>query len=107
MSRMTDAVEDAIWRDVDKHENGCWTWTGPNICKIIPVLAELVGNPVPAGRKMYRMPDCILGAACVNPAHCGTSEDYMLHVRLNRNAVGEFTEDDLNFLAELGISSEW
>lgn len=97
-------LEDAIWRDVEKHENGCWTWSGPKICKVTRVLAELLGNPLPYGRKLYRMPDCVMGAECVNPAHCGTSEDYMLHVRLNKSLIGEFTDDDLKFLSQMAIS---
>ncbi len=98
-----DKLEDAIWKDVEKRECGCWLWNGPTVCKVVRVLAELMGNPLPAGRKMYRMPHCIIGAECVNPAHCGTSEDYMAHLRISKKAVGQFTEDDREFLAEIGI----
>ena len=36
-----DAVERAIWNDVEMHENGCWTWSRPAECNLIRLLAEL------------------------------------------------------------------
>jgi hypothetical protein len=78
-----DAIEQAIWADVEKHEDedGCWTWSKPSGCNVIRLLAELSGKPLPAGRKMYRMPECLTGAKCVNPEHVGTAEQWMSWVR--------------------------
>jgi hypothetical protein len=79
-----DNVERAIWNDVEKQENGCWTWSGPSGCSIVRLLSKLCENELPAGRKMYRMPECELGASCVNPYHVGTSEEWMAQVRRQR-----------------------
>ena len=100
---MTDDVEDAIWRDVLKHASGCWTWTGPKICRVVCILADMTGNPLPIGRKMYRMPHCSLGIQCVNPQHVGTGEDYLWHLRARHSAGDQFTQDDLRFLSRLGV----
>jgi hypothetical protein len=75
---MLDAVERAIWADVQRHENGCWTWAGQSGCNIIRLLADLSGKPLPVLRRMYRMPKCELGKDCVNPDHVGTAEEWML-----------------------------
>ena len=75
---MLDAVERAIWADVQRHENGCWTWVGQSGCNIIRLLAEMSGKPLPLLRRMYRMPGCVLGKDCVNPEHVGTAEEWML-----------------------------
>jgi hypothetical protein len=81
---MIDAVEQAIWDDVAKHENGCWTWKGPSGCNIIRLLARLCDRQLPAGVRMYRMPECELAQVCVNPYHVGTSEEWMARVRRSR-----------------------
>lgn len=75
-----DAVERAIWTDIDTHECGCWTWKWPSGCNIVRLLAELVGNPLPVNMKMYRMPECEMGSDCVNPEHVGSSEQWMARV---------------------------
>lgn len=80
---MIDPVEQAIWDDVEKCENGCWRWHGPEGCNIIRLLAELCGNALPAGVKMFRMPECCMGSVCVNPGHVGTSEQWMRRIRTN------------------------
>jgi hypothetical protein len=81
---MIDAVEQAIWNDVQKHEDGCWTWNGPTGCSIIRLLARLCDHSLPVGVKMYRMPECDMGADCVNPFHVGTSEEWMARMRRSR-----------------------
>lgn len=90
-----DNIEGAIWADVHQHESGCWTWSGQSGCNIIRLLAELSGNPLPANRKMYRMPECKLDSAeCVNPEHVGTYQDWLCRVQTkavgspDRNTVG-------------------
>lgn len=76
-----DGVEQAIMADVERHDNGCWTWTGPKGCNIIRRLAELSAKPLPANRRMYRMPECELGAECVNPEHVGTADEWSRAMR--------------------------
>jgi hypothetical protein len=76
-----DCVEQAIWNDIERHENGCWTWSKPCECNVIRLFAELFDKPLPAGRKLYRMPECHLGKECVNPDHVGTVEEWMSRVR--------------------------
>jgi hypothetical protein len=79
---MRDNVEEAIWADVQRHENGCWGWPGRKPeCNIIRLLADLSGKPLPALRRMYRMPGCALGKQCVNPDHVGTAEEWMLRTQ--------------------------
>lgn len=80
-----DAVEQAIWADVDKHDSGCWTWTGASGCNIIRLLAELSRDPLPANRKMYRMPECTMGKDCVNPDHVGTMQQWRSQIRRSKS----------------------
>ena len=75
---MVDPVEHAIMNDVDTHENGCWTWSKPRYeVNIIRLLAEMLGQPLPAGVNLYRMPECRLGAQCVHPRHVGTHAEWL------------------------------
>jgi hypothetical protein len=81
-----DAIEQAIWNDVEVHECGCWSWWGASGCSIIRLLAELAGNPLPVGTRMYRMPECKMqSACCVNPDHVGTNEEWEARVREKRS----------------------
>lgn len=76
-----DAIEEAIWHDVEMHDSGCWTWRGHSGCNIIRLLAELSGNPLPVGTKMFRMPECAMqSASCVNPSHVGTYEQWAARI---------------------------
>lgn len=63
---------------IERHEGGCWTWDGsPVDGNVYRIVAEACGVYFPVGRgKLYRMPDCKLGKACVNPNHIGTGKDF-------------------------------
>ena len=78
-----DAVERAIWNDVEMHANGCWTWKGWAGCNIVRLLAEMSGKPLPANTKLYRMPECSMQSAdCVNPHHVGTEREWKRRVEM-------------------------
>jgi hypothetical protein len=71
--------------------------------------------PLPAGEKLYPMPDCTLGKDCVNPNHLGTSADFVLALNGRRQEIPEppravrmlrLTEQDRQFLKSLRISWE-
>lgn len=75
-------VDKAIWDSVTEHPCGCWSFSGPrDICNVIPLLAELAGEPLPEGRTLYRLPDCQMGSACVNPKHFGTAEQWFVRTK--------------------------
>jgi hypothetical protein len=76
-----DAIERAIWNDVEMHKSGCWTWKGFAGCNIIRLLAELSGKPLPIGMKLYRMSECAMGKDCVNPDHVGTGRQWRRRVQ--------------------------
>ena len=57
----------------------------PMTCNVYRFVAEAYGAPLPLGQgKLYRMPDCKLGKACVNPNHIGTDEDFVRAVNGRR-----------------------
>jgi hypothetical protein len=104
------------WNDVaahiDRHDSGCWTWDGsPLEGNVYRVIAGAYGAPLPAG-KLYRMPNCKLGKACVNPNHLGTSADFVLALNGRRQEIPEppktvaafdLTARDMQFLKSLRI----
>ena len=79
---------------IERHESGCWTWDGaPLEGNVYRVIAEAYGAPLPVGKgKLFRMPDCKLGKACVNPNHLGTGEDFVLAVHGRRQEIPEPTK---------------
>jgi hypothetical protein len=102
---------------IERHEGGCWTWDGsPVDGNVYRVVAEACGAPLPVGLgKLYRMPDCKLGKACVNPNHLGTGEDFVLSVNGRRQEIPEpskretgvkLTPQDKRFLKSLRIGWE-
>ena len=69
------------------------------------LLAELEQIPLPMGKKLYRMPNCVLGKMCVNPQHVGTSEQYIRQIDpRNETIQTTFTADDVRLLREMKIS---
>jgi len=108
------------WGDVEvhieRHESGCWTWDGALLAwNVYRYVAEAYGAPFPAGQKLYRMPDCKLGAECVNPNHIGTVEDFVLSLQGRRHEIPEppkmatgakLTPRDKQFLKTLRIRWE-
>ncbi len=98
---------------IEKHKNGCWTWLGALLeGNIYRLVAEACGCPLPAGQKLFRMPDCALEKNCINPAHLGTSVDFVLALKGRRVSMPEplsavrmvrFTEQDRQFLKSLRI----
>ena len=114
MSNMERAYE---WSEVEphiiRHDSGCWTWDGfPVDGNVYRIIAEACGSPLPEGQKLFRMPGCELGKPCVNPAHLGTSVDYVLSLNGRRVEVAEppsavrmvrLTKQDRQFLKSLRI----
>jgi hypothetical protein len=108
------------WNDVaahiDRHDSGCWTWSGaPVEGNVYRVIAEAYGAPLPAGPKLYRMPDCKLGKECVNPNHLGTGADFVLALKGRRQEIPEpprmgmgvrLTERDREFLRSIKVRWE-
>lgn len=108
------------WNDVaahiERHDSGCWVWDGAPVGgNVYRVVAEAYGAPLPAGQKLYRMPDCKLGKGCVNPNHLGTGADYVLALNERRQEIPELprtvkvvrlTELDRRFLKSLRIRWE-
>jgi hypothetical protein len=104
------------WSEVEvhiiRHPSGCWTWDGlPVDGNVYRIIAEAYGAPLPT-EKLYRMPDCKLGKACVNPNHLGTGADYILSLKGQRQEIPEpsrmgrvlqLTEQDRRFLKNLQI----
>ena len=97
---------------IERHESGCWTWDGaPLYGNVYRIVAEAYGTPLPAGQKLYRMPDCKLGKECVNPNHLGTGADYVLALNGRRQEVPEspksvtikLAPQDRGFLTRLRI----
>lgn len=105
------------WRSIEvhieRHEGGCWTWDGsPLEGNLYRVIAAAYGAPLPAGPKLYRMPECKLGKSCVNPNHLGTGADYVLTLHGRRQEISEspkrvtavrLTKLDREFLKSLRI----
>src|ERR1700694_1532977 len=82
------------WSDVEahirRHNSGCWAWSGaPVEGNVYRFVAEAYGAPLPAGQKLYRMPNCKLGKQCVNPNHLGTGADYVLALNGRRQEIPE------------------
>jgi hypothetical protein len=103
--------------NIKRHEGGCWTWVGaPLTCNVYRFVAEAYGSPLPVGRKLYRIPGCIMGKECVNPSHLGIGVDgFMLAQRMRRQEILEpsktatvikLTPEDGEFLRSLRISWE-
>src|ERR1700687_5854648 len=64
---------------IERHDSGCWIWDGsPREGNVYRIIAIAYGAPLPAGLKLYRMPDCKLGKECVNPNHLGTGAEFVL-----------------------------
>jgi hypothetical protein len=104
------------WKDIESHierrEDGCWTWDGsPLDGNVYRVIAEAYGAPLPAGQKMYGMPNCTLGKECVNPSHLGTGADYVLALNGRRQEIPEppktvvvkLTPQDRRFLKSVRV----
>ena len=82
------------WFDMEphvvRHDSGCWSWDGfPLDGNIYRAVAEACGCPLPAGEKLFRMPDCALGKDCINPMHLGTSVDFVLALNGRRQEIPE------------------
>jgi len=105
------------WSTLEPHierrsDSGCWTWDGlPVDGNVYRIIAEAYGAPLPT-EKLYRMPDCKLGKACVCPHHLGTGADYILSLNGRRQELPEPprtvrllqpTEQDRRFLKNLQI----
>ncbi len=99
---------------IERREDcGCWTWDGsPLEGNVYRIIAEAYGAPLPAGPKLYRMPECKLGKECVNPNHLGTGADYVLSLNGRRQEIPEpsravrvvrLTELDRQFLKSVRI----
>ncbi len=102
----------AVEAHIERHEGGCWVWiAAPVEGNLYRMIAEACGTPLPAGQKLYRMPDCKLGKRCVNPNHLGTGEDFVLAVKGQRREIPEppktvkvkLTPQDRRFLKALRI----
>jgi hypothetical protein len=109
------------WSDLESHierreDNGCWTWDGfPLEGNVYRIIAKAYRAPLPAGQKLYRMPECKLGKACINPSHLGTAADFVLALNGRREEIPEppravkvvrLTKLDRLFLKSLRISWE-
>jgi hypothetical protein len=102
---------------IERHEGGCWTWDGTPVGgNVYRIVAEAYGAPLPPGtEKLYRMPDCKLGRACMNPNHIGTANDYFRAAKGRRQEIPELqktgaelklTPRDRRFLKGLRIRWE-
>jgi hypothetical protein len=83
------------WSTLEPHierreDCGCWLWSGaPPEGNVYRIIAEAIGCPLPAGVKLYRMPECKLGKSCVNPSHLGTGVDFVLALNGRRQEIPE------------------
>jgi hypothetical protein len=104
---------DEVAAHIERREDGCWTWDGsPLEGNVYRVVAQAYGAPLPAGPKLYRMPQCTLGKDCVNPNHIGTGADFVLALNRRRQEAPEpsrtvaevrLTELDREFLRSVKV----